>query len=84
MFKSLRQSTEGRLRKKYFEIRVKHIYIPRTVLAAISHHSWLPAKVKYHAKVMYPANTTQRFSWLTRSTSILLRKNVQIYITHIF
>ena len=37
-------------------------------------HCWLPAKV------MYPANSTKRFSWLTRSTSILLMKNVQIYI----
>ena len=36
-------------------------------------HCWLPAKV------MYPANSTKRFSWLTRSTSILLMKNVQIY-----
>ena len=33
-------------------------------------HCWLPAKV------MYPANSTKRFSWLT---SILLMKNVQIY-----
>ena len=37
-------------------------------------HWWLPAKV------MYPANSTKRFSSLTRSTSILLMKNVQIYI----
>ena len=37
-------------------------------------HCWLPTKV------MYPANSTKRFSWLTRSTSILLMKNVQIYI----
>ena len=37
-------------------------------------HCWLPAKV------MYPANSTKRLSWLTRSTSILLMKNVQIYI----
>ena len=37
-----------------------------------SPHCWLPAKV------MYPANSTKRFSWLTRSTSILLMKNVQI------
>ena len=37
-------------------------------------HCWLPAKV------MYAANSTKRFSWLTRSTSILLMKNVQIYI----
>ena len=36
-------------------------------------HCWLPAKV------MYPANSTKRFSWLTRSSSILLRMNVQIY-----
>ena len=40
-------------------------------------HCWLPAKVKY------PANSTKRFSWLTRSTSILLLKNVQIYIVSI-
>ena len=39
-----------------------------------SPHCWLPAKV------MYPANSTKRFSWLTHSTSILLMKNVQIYI----
>ena len=37
-------------------------------------HCWLPAKV------MYLANSTKRFSWLTRSVSILLMKNVQIYI----
>ena len=37
-------------------------------------HCWLPVKV------MYPANSTKRFSWLTHSTSILLMKNVQIYI----
>ena len=36
-------------------------------------HCWLPAKV------MHPANSTKRFSWLTRSTSILLMRNVQIY-----
>ena len=36
-------------------------------------HCWLPAKV------MYPADSTKRFSWFTRSTSILLMKNVQIY-----
>ena len=36
-------------------------------------HCWLPAKV------MYPANSIRCFSWLTRSTSILLRmKNVEI------
>ena len=34
-------------------------------------HCWL------HAKVMYPANSTKRFSWLTRSNPILLTKNVQ-------
>ena len=38
-------------------------------------HSWLPAKV------MSPTNSTKCFSWLTRSTSILLLKNVQIYST---
>ena len=37
-------------------------------------HCWLPAKM------MYPANSTKRFSWLTRSPSILLMKNVQICI----
>ena len=37
-------------------------------------HCWLPAKV------MYPTNSTKRFSWLICSTSILLMKNVQIYI----
>ena len=37
-------------------------------------HCWLPAKV------MYPANSTKRFSWLPRSASILLMKNVQIYV----
>ena len=31
------------------------------------------------AKVMHPANSSKRFSWLTRSTSILLIKNVQTY-----
>ena len=31
------------------------------------------------AKVMYPAKSTKRFSWLTRSTSMLLMKNVLIY-----
>ena len=36
-------------------------------------HCWLPATV------MYPAISTKRFSWLTRSTSIFLMKNVQIY-----
>ena len=41
-------------------------------------HCWLPVKV------MYPANSTKRFSWLTRSTSILLMKNVQIYIYYIY
>ena len=35
-------------------------------------HCWLPAKV------MYAASSTKRFSCLTRSTSILLMKNVQI------
>ena len=33
-------------------------------------HCWLAAKV------MYPSNSFKRFSWLTRSTSILLMKNV--------
>ena len=28
------------------------------------------------AIVMYPANSTKRYSWLTRSTSILVMKNV--------
>ena len=45
------------------------------------HHTplcWLPAKV------MYPTNSTKRFSWLTRSTSILLIKNVQIYPMMVF
>ena len=37
-------------------------------------HCWLPAKV------MYSANSTKRFSWLTRSSSILLMMNVQIYM----
>ena len=37
-------------------------------------HCWLPAKV------MYPANSTKCFSWLNRSTSILLMENVQIYV----
>ena len=37
-------------------------------------HCWLPAKV------MYPASSTKGFYWLTRSTSILLMKNVQIYM----
>ena len=44
-------------------------------------HCWLPAKV------MHPANSTKRFSWLTRSTSILLMKNVHIYmltLVHLF
>ena len=41
-------------------------------------HCWL------HAKVIYPANSTKRFSWLTRSASILLMKNVQIYIHKIY
>ena len=36
-------------------------------------HCWLPAKM------MYLANSTKRFSWLTRPTSSLLMKNVQIY-----
>ena len=35
-------------------------------------HCWLPADV------MYAASITKRFSWLTRSTSILLMVNVQI------
>ena len=38
-----------------------------------STHCWLPTKV------MYPANSTKHFYWLTHSTSILLMKNVQIY-----
>ena len=37
-------------------------------------HCWLPTKV------MYPANSTKRFSWLTCSTSTLLMKNVRIYL----
>ena len=37
-------------------------------------HRWLPAKV------MYPANSTNSFSWLIRSTSIIVAGNVQIYI----
>ena len=42
-------------------------------------HCWLPAKV------MYPTNSIKRFSWLTRSTSTLLMKNVQIYtLSHQF
>ena len=36
-------------------------------------HCWLPAKV------MHPANSTKRFSWLTHSTSIFI-ENVQIYL----
>ena len=31
------------------------------------------------AKVMYQAKSTKRFSWLTRSASILLLKSIQIY-----
>ena len=38
-----------------------------------THHCWLPAKV------MHPANSTKRFSWLTHSTSIWLMKNVHIF-----
>ena len=41
-------------------------------------HCWLPAKV------MYPVKSTKCFSWLTRSTSILLMMNVQIYTDGIF
>ena len=37
-------------------------------------HCWLSAKV------MYLANSAKSFSWLTRSTSILLMKNVQMYV----
>ena len=40
-------------------------------------HCWLPAKV------MYPANSTNRFSWLTRSTAIFIVEecsNIYIYI----
>ena len=37
-------------------------------------HCWL------HTKVMCVANSTKPFSWLTLSASILLMKNVQIYI----
>ena len=36
-------------------------------------HCWLPAKV------MYPANSTKRFSLLTRSTSTLLRMSTRTY-----
>ena len=43
-------------------------------------HCWLPAKV------MYPAISTIRFSWLTRSTPILIVEklaNIYVYIyTH--
>ena len=37
-------------------------------------HCWLPAKV------MYPASSTKRFYWLTRSTPILLLMNIKIYM----
>ena len=39
-------------------------------------HFWLPAKV------ICPANATKHFSWLTRSASIFLMDNVQMYIFH--
>ena len=54
-------------------ILITLIYFNLMIFIYIS-HCWLPAKV------MYPANSTKRFSGLTRSTSILLMNNVQIYI----
>ena len=47
-------------------------FIVNVCLLLCCYNCWLPAKV------MYPANLTIRFSWLTRSTSILLMKSVQI------
>ena len=52
----------------------------KNIVFAKQHHTphcWLPAKV------MYPAISTKRFSWMTRSTSILLMKNVQTYMPKI-
>ena len=43
-----------------------------------SPHCCLPTKV------MYPADSSKHFSWLTCSTSILLVKNIQIYIYYIY
>ena len=59
------------------EVKRRGVQESKNINYAKQHHTphcWLPAKV------MYPANSTLRFSWLTRSTSILLMKNVQVYI----
>ena len=58
------------------EVKRRGVQESKNIDYAKQHHTphcWLPAKV------MYPANSTKRFTWLTRSTSMLLMKNVQIY-----
>ena len=58
------------------EVKRRGVQESKNIDYAKQHHTphcWLPAKV------MYPANSTKRFSWLTRSTSMSLMKNVQIY-----
>ena len=44
-----------------------------------SHSSLLVARHGDVSMVIYPANSTKRFPWLTRSTSILLMMNVHMY-----
>ena len=62
------------------EVRRRGVQESMNIDYAKQHHTphcWLPAKV------MYPANSTKRFSWFSRSTSIVLMKNVQIALTQI-
>ena len=59
------------------EVKKRCVQDSKNIDYAKQHHTphcWLPAKV------VYSANSTKRFSWLNRSTSILLMKNVQIII----
>ena len=62
------------------EVKSRGVQETKNIDYAKQHHNphcWLPAKV------MYPAQSTMRFSWLTRSTSVLLMKNVQIFLLFI-
>ena len=59
------------------EVKKRGVQESKNIDYAKQHHTphcWLPAKV------MYPENSIKRFYWLTRLASILLMKNVQIYI----
>ena len=63
------------------EVKIRGMQESKNIDYAKQHHTphcWLVAKV------MYPANSTKRFSWLTRSTPIfIVEERSDIYALHI-